>query len=75
MGVRKGSLTGGPRPGNLNEFKIQNFVQTWFTPKVTISSSKNLDKNTRQYVSTRETTFVIATFLDSNSKFKEDKSC
>jgi hypothetical protein len=33
-------------PGDLNEFKNPNFVQTWFAPKVIFLGSKNLDENT-----------------------------
>jgi hypothetical protein len=42
-----GKLTGLSHPGDLNEFKTLNFIPTWFAPKMTFPSSKNLDKNTR----------------------------
>jgi hypothetical protein len=44
----KEGLTSASLPGTLNEFKILNFVETWFALKVTFSTSKNLDKNTRR---------------------------
>jgi hypothetical protein len=43
--VEMGRLAGGSWPGNSNEFKNLNFIQTWFAPKVTFPSSKLLDKN------------------------------
>jgi hypothetical protein len=47
-GEMKEGLTSASLPGTLNEFKILNFVETWFALKVTFSTSKNLDKNTRR---------------------------
>jgi hypothetical protein len=46
MGCRNQVTDRWVLPANSNKFKIPNFIQTWFTPKVIFPSSKNLNKNT-----------------------------
>jgi hypothetical protein len=45
--------------------KSKEFTQTWFAPIVTFLGSKKLNKNIEEWVSTRETTFVIGLWFHS----------